>query len=102
MMNQIDEIENDIHNSQQEIANLKIKMVILLAELVQAYMVELGLEKGKTVVKQGGDRYVVNGIYCTESGIYGGGKWLTGYKIKKDGTTGVQLKTITSGWVIES
>lgn len=99
-MDKIDELENRIHDNQRIIENKQNEIRSILAELVEGYMDNLGLISGKTIVEQRGDRYVVKGMYCSETHVLRGGKWLTGYKIKKNGEPGVQLVTIYDGWRI--
>ncbi len=99
-MSNIDKIENKIFDNQQRIRQLERETKSLLPQLIDAYMDKKGLVKNKTIVEFRGDKYLVNGIYCTETGVYSQGSWLTGYKIKKDGTPGSQIKTIYSGWKV--
>lgn len=99
-MNKIDEIENKIFDNQRMIKKLGQEIEDLMPQLVDAYLDEKGLVKNKTIVQFGSDKYVVEGVYCNEAGVAFRGQWLTGYKIKKDGTPGSQLKTIYDGWKI--
>lgn len=64
------------------------------------HTLDKGLTRGKSIVVYNNEKYLVQGIYCNETGVALNGSWLTGYKIKKDGTPGSQLKTIYSGWTL--
>ena len=99
-MNKIDEIENKIFYNQQKIKQLQKEIKDLMPQLVDAYLDKHGLVKNKTLVESQGEKYIVQGIYCNESGVAFKGDWLTGYKIKKDGTPGSQLKSIYTGWKV--
>lgn len=99
-MRKIDVIENKMFDNIQEIKRLEQANKDLIAPLINAYLDEKGLVKGKTIVTKDGEDYLVDGIYCNENGVAFKGDWLTGYKIKKDGNPGSQLKTIYNGWKI--
>lgn len=101
MSTTITEIENKIFNNRQKIIRADQEIKQLLPLLVDAYLTEKGLVKGTTRVRdRAGNEYIVDGFYTTETGVYLNGAWLTGYKIKKDGTPGQRLTTIYSGWEI--
>lgn len=97
-MRKIDEIENKIFDARKKIQEMEKIIKNSIPELVDAYLEEKGLIKGKTIVTNDGDNYLVAGVYCGDLGVIFNGDWLTGYKIKKDGTPGSQLKTIHKGW----
>lgn len=99
-MNKIDTIENKIFDNKQKIKKLGKEIEDLMPQLVDAYLDKQGLVKNQTIVDFGGEKYLVAGIYCNETSVAFNGDWLTGYKIKKDGKPGSQLKTIYNGWKI--
>lgn len=100
-MRKIDEIENKIFYAREKIKEMEKVIKTSLPELVDAHLEEKGLVKGKTIVTKGGEDYLVAGLQCTETGVAFKGKWLTGYKIKKDGTAGIRLTNIYDGWTVK-
>lgn len=100
-MGKIDVIENEIYDCQKKIEQFRSEIKRLLPELEDAYLEHKNLVRGKTVVTAGREKYIVQGVYCTENGVAFRSDWLTGYRIKKDGTPGSRLTTIYKGWVID-
>lgn len=101
-MSKIDVIENEIYDCRKKIEHYQSEIKRLLPELEDAYLEHKNLVRGKTVVTVGVEKYIVQGIYCTETGVALNGDWLVGYRIKKDGTPGSRLTTIYKGWVIDN
>lgn len=99
-MRKIDEIKNKIFDARKKIQEMEKIIKNSIPELVDAYLEEKGLIKGKTIVTNDGCDYLVAGVYCGYTGLIFDGDWLTGYKIKKDGTPGTILTTIYKGWKI--
>ena len=101
-MNKIDQIRNKMTDICAQITNLEKQFACLIIQEQNAYLELKGIEKGKTVIiGKDGSEYIVEGVYSGSNGVIFKGDWLTGFKIKKDGTPGTQLKTIYSPWVIK-